>query len=252
MPDEKVSNILLSKFGMTQEELATLSNHEAWSVVDKTTRENKKKIDKISSVCFTGIIDEEKFFLSKFSNHVGLRVVESVSPITSILCCGEHPGSTKIQKAKEFGCNIISLKEFSETFSVPLIDMRKFKINRDIEFHQKIDEHLFGFFEKGWLAKRNYFSFSLVGKKKAGANNKTLAGKLRLFIPRDLEAFSIFHYIKVPIDEINKRHVYEVNSIWSSGRCFDELDKALSYFVEEVRKKDPLNIAWETLKEKQS
>jgi NAD-dependent DNA ligase len=135
MPDEKVARILLSKTNMRAEEVAALSNSEAWRLVYDLP---KKPADNRPRICFTGFGDTDKEVLQKIAEDMSFKVVGSVTKGLSCLCVGENPGPAKLLKAEGFYTPIITGEQFMDFAMrgvVPekLKDVVKLNIRMDVE-----------------------------------------------------------------------------------------------------------------------
>lgn len=120
MPTEKATMILQSKTDMTKEQIADLTDTEAWNLI-YSIRNTKAKDNRLQ-VCFTGFGLSKKVELTNLAQDKKFNVVASVTKKLDFLCGGETAGPRKLEKAIEQGVQILSENEFInliETGEVP-------------------------------------------------------------------------------------------------------------------------------------
>ena len=102
MAGERVTRILLAKSKMTVEEIAAMSDREAWrwlySHFPPKTNRHKKNAQEI---CFTGFSTTERKQLENEAEDAHLEVVKSVTKSLRYLVTGPNAGPAKMDKAKQ-------------------------------------------------------------------------------------------------------------------------------------------------------
>ena len=109
MPSERVTGVLLSKTDMTPEEIAALSEPQAWRLVYAMA---PPRLEKKVEVCFTGFNLTGKATLGALAEEAGLQVVKSVTRNLGLLVCGPNAGPKKLEKAAEQGTAVVDAAEF--------------------------------------------------------------------------------------------------------------------------------------------
>ena len=120
MASEKVTMILLSKTDMTREEVADLSDSDAWGIVYSLRA--KKAKDTRLQICFTGFGLSKKNELSELAAENNMNVVASVRKNLDYLCGGDNAGPSKIEKAERQGVQFLDERQFVsliETGEIP-------------------------------------------------------------------------------------------------------------------------------------
>jgi hypothetical protein len=99
--------ILISKsLHLTPEEIAAMTEAEAWKAVYEEEAARSKNKDR-------RLTAPEKVLLETVaSTEKGLRTVPGVNQSLKYLCVGPNAGPSKLEKAKEQGCTILSEHEF--------------------------------------------------------------------------------------------------------------------------------------------
>src|SRR5262249_45375507 len=88
MPSAKVTMILKSKTDISDEQIAVLSDKEAWGLV-YTLKPPKTQLQKaVNQICFTGFSPADKARLSQIAMDQGLDVVKSVTRALAYLVTG--------------------------------------------------------------------------------------------------------------------------------------------------------------------
>ena len=120
MASEKVTMILLSKTDMTTEEVADLSDSDAWGIVYSLRA--KKAKDTRLQICFTGFGLSKKNELSELAAENNMNVVASVTKNLDYLCGGDNAGPSKIEQAERQGVQFLDERQFVsliETGEIP-------------------------------------------------------------------------------------------------------------------------------------
>jgi len=110
---------VLRKRGVSEAEMATMTEAQAWQFVRETS---PPKREKGFEVCFTGFTDAEKGELVAMAKEAGLSVVTKVTVGCALLCAGASAGAKKMQEATERGVRIVSregLVDFLLTGELP-------------------------------------------------------------------------------------------------------------------------------------
>lgn len=120
MASEKPTMILLSKTDMNREEVAALSDAEAWKIIYsiRTVRAKDNRLQ----VCFTGFGASAKQRLSDLAQRNNFKVASSVTKNLDYLVGGENAGPKKVEKAEAQGVQFLSEEQFIklvETGEVP-------------------------------------------------------------------------------------------------------------------------------------
>lgn len=121
MPSEKATMILQSKSDMSKDQIAELSDSEAWCLI-YSIRTTKAKDNRLQ-ICFTGFGASKKAELANLALDQKFNVVSSVTQKLDYLCVGENAGPKKLEKAIQQGVQILSENEFLnliETGEVPI------------------------------------------------------------------------------------------------------------------------------------
>ncbi|CDW95791.1 MULTISPECIES: NAD-dependent DNA ligase LigA [unclassified Thiomonas] len=119
---EKLERILYSKFGLTEEQIKTISESEGWALVYAASGNNKRNKRLTLSVCFTGFSSVEKENLENVARQNGVEVKSSVVNNLTFLVVGEKPGPAKLNKAHEMKIPVIDregFNQFIETGEIP-------------------------------------------------------------------------------------------------------------------------------------
>ena len=112
MASEKPTMILQSKSDMTREEIAVLSNAEAWRVI-YSIRSNKAK-DKRLQICFSGFGASKKEELISLAEESNFNVMSGVTNKLDYLIGGANAGPKKIEKAETQGVQFLTEHQFLE------------------------------------------------------------------------------------------------------------------------------------------
>ena len=110
MPSDRVTRALLSR-GVPLEEIQTLTEGEAWSVLNETPSPRRAAAQRLS-VCFTGFGPDGRQAMHSIALAAGHHVASGVNKSLAILVCGDNPGPSKLQKARAQGAKILSEAEY--------------------------------------------------------------------------------------------------------------------------------------------
>ena len=112
MATEKVAKILRAKLGLTSDQIAALSDADAWGLVYSDSHSRRKKPTGQVEVCFTGFTEAEKESIGAIAAAAGFLIRTGVSKNLAILCIGDEPGASKVTQAQEKDVEIITADEF--------------------------------------------------------------------------------------------------------------------------------------------
>ena len=110
MPSEKATMILQSRTDMSKDQIACLSEGEAWSII--YSLRGKKAKEKRLEICFTGFGASKKAELMGLALDHKFEVVASVTKNLDFLCGGENAGPKKLETAIAQGVQILTESEF--------------------------------------------------------------------------------------------------------------------------------------------
>jgi NAD-dependent DNA ligase len=115
MPSEQLVRILRSKTPASNDEIAALSDCEAWALVYANA---PRKKDTSHQICFTGFNKAEREELRALADRSGwLKSTTTVTTTLSYLCTGETAGPAKVAKATASGVEILSREQFHQLLS---------------------------------------------------------------------------------------------------------------------------------------
>lgn len=115
MPSEKLTRILRSKSPFTEDEIAALSEAEGWDWIYRNDRRPK---DAAQQICFTGFGAAEREELEGIASRTGwLKVVGSITSKLNYLCIGDHPGPSKLEKARRQNGMLLDRVQFEALVS---------------------------------------------------------------------------------------------------------------------------------------
>ncbi|MBO6850088.1 MAG: hypothetical protein JJ867_06380 [Marinobacter sp.] len=120
MASEKPTMILKSRSDLGDEEIASLTDAEAWKLI-YSIRTTKAKDSRLH-VCFTGFGTSKKEELTNLAHDNRFKVVASVTQKLDYLVGGENAGPKKIEKAESQGVQFLREEQFVnlvETGEVP-------------------------------------------------------------------------------------------------------------------------------------
>ena len=89
-----------------------MSDAQAWMAVYAEQAGRSKFHDLRPTICFTGFTAPEKVLLESIATEKGLRTVHAVTLSLKFLCAGPNAGPSKMERANEQGCIILSEAEF--------------------------------------------------------------------------------------------------------------------------------------------
>lgn len=102
--------ILQSRTDMSKDQIAALSEAEAWSII--YSFRGKKAKERQLEICFTGFGASKKAELSELALDYKFNVVASVTKNLDFLCGGENAGPKKLEAAIAKGVQILTESEF--------------------------------------------------------------------------------------------------------------------------------------------
>jgi NAD-dependent DNA ligase len=106
--------ILRANTDLSDAQIATLSDGEAWRLIYSTPRRPRPEIQKYKpdQVCFTGFSVGDKERLWGIAEEHGLEPVRSVTERLAFLVAGNNAGPSKLKKARQQECIIMTEVEF--------------------------------------------------------------------------------------------------------------------------------------------
>ena len=110
MASSKPTMILKSKSDLSSEEIAELSDAEAWKLI-YSIRTVKAKDNRLQ-ICFTGFGTSKKAELVDYANGNKFKVVASVTKKLDYLVGGDNAGPKKIEKAESQGVQFLNEQQF--------------------------------------------------------------------------------------------------------------------------------------------
>lgn len=113
MSSEKVSRILATKTELTTEQIAALSDADAWGIVYSLRTIKTERLKKENQVCFTGFSPANKSRLQQIATDAGLEVVKSVTRDLSYLITGPSAGPAKCKLALEQEAILMTEEQFA-------------------------------------------------------------------------------------------------------------------------------------------
>lgn len=124
MAGQRITQILLAKSDLSPEEIAQMSDREAWGWLythfPPTTKRRKKAGPE---VCFTGFPPSERKQLEDVARTAHLEVVTGVTRSLKYLVTGPNAGPAKLQKAREQNVILLNVGQFRdllETGELPI------------------------------------------------------------------------------------------------------------------------------------
>ena len=112
MPSDKVVQILLARSAADAEEIAGLTEAEAWRRVYDLPKPARRPSRIV--VCFTGFSALEKEELAELAFRAGHHVTSSVTKKLGLLVCGDNAGPAKLEKAAQQGVTLLSGSEYRD------------------------------------------------------------------------------------------------------------------------------------------
>ncbi len=119
MIPEKLAAILRANFGLTGDELKTLTEAEGWAMVYSQQRPPAKKA---LSVYFTGFDPIKRAGLRAEAARAGIQVKNDVTRILSLLCIGEDADPEKLRAADRLGIPSVTEEQFRQLLKVTDLD----------------------------------------------------------------------------------------------------------------------------------
>jgi len=124
MTGDKITRILLAKSDLSPDQIAAMSDREAWGWLyshfpPKTKRHEKNG----QQICFTGFSSIERKQLEIEAEEAHLEVVKTVTHSLRYLVTGPNAGPTKLQKAREQEVILLNADQFHamlETGELPM------------------------------------------------------------------------------------------------------------------------------------
>lgn len=124
MPGDRITRILRAKSGLSVEEIAKMTDREAWTWLHTHFPPKTKRYQKnLMEVCFTGFTASERELLEQEACEAHLEVVKSVTKQLRYLVVGPNAGPAKLKKACEQEIVVLSLEQFRamlETGDLPV------------------------------------------------------------------------------------------------------------------------------------
>lgn len=115
-PQKKITKILLAKSDLTADQIAAMTDREAWgwlySHFPPKTKRHKKNAQQI---CFTGFPAGERKQLEAEAEESHLEVVKTVTQSLRYLVTGPNAGPAKLQKAHEQEVILLTADQFHAT-----------------------------------------------------------------------------------------------------------------------------------------
>lgn len=112
MLSEKANRILRRIGLFTEEQLATMSEPQAWNHIYAHGSKPNTARSRVPEVCFTGFTDEAKVFLVEKAVQAGFSIKDSVTKTLTILVAGSNAGPSKLAKAEAQNCVITDAAGF--------------------------------------------------------------------------------------------------------------------------------------------
>lgn len=113
MAGEKITQILLAKSDLSPDQIASMSDREAWGWLyahfPPKTRRHKRNGPEI---CFTGFSLAERKQLVEEAKQAQLEVVTMVTRSLRYLVTGPNAGPTKLQRAREQKVTLLNADQF--------------------------------------------------------------------------------------------------------------------------------------------
>lgn len=141
MPSERVSKILRSKSNLSTDEIAGMSNVEAWDYVYALSANRKKPEDTRTRITFTGFTTSQKRALHEIAETSGIyRVMSGMAKSTAILVVGSEPGEQKIAAARRDDVPMISGAQFTALVLHGVDTETDAEARRDLEISESDDD----------------------------------------------------------------------------------------------------------------
>lgn len=116
MAGEKVTRILLARSDLSLDQIAAMSDREAWGWLyshfpPKTKRHQKHKKN-AQQICFTGFSAVDRKRLEDEAERAHWEVVKTVTHSLRYLVAGSNAGPTKLQKARAQEVILLNADQF--------------------------------------------------------------------------------------------------------------------------------------------
>lgn len=115
MAAERITQILLAKSDLSPEEVARMSDREAWGWLyahfPPATKRRKKTGPE---VCFTGFSPSRRERLEEDARAARLEVVTTVTRSLKYLVTGPNAGPAKLQKARQQNVTLLNADQFHD------------------------------------------------------------------------------------------------------------------------------------------
>jgi len=113
MASERITRILLAKSDLSSEEIASMSDGDAWGWLYTQFPPKSRRYRKANAeICFTGFGITERKGLEQEASEAHLDVVKSVTKQLRYLVVGPNAGPSKLKKAQEREVVILTLTQF--------------------------------------------------------------------------------------------------------------------------------------------
>lgn len=113
MPEDRITQILLAKSNLTPEQIAGMSDREAWGwLYAHFPPKSKRHKKNVQQICFTGFSADERKRLETEAEQAHLEVVKTVTQSLRYLVTGPNAGPSKLQKAREQEVVILGADQF--------------------------------------------------------------------------------------------------------------------------------------------
>jgi NAD-dependent DNA ligase len=124
MAGERITRILLAKSNLVPDQIAAMSDREAWGWLyshfpPKTARHKKNA----QQICFTGFSGPERKQFEDEAEEAHLEVVKTVTRSLRYLVTGPNAGPAKLKKAREQEVILLNADQFHamlETGELPM------------------------------------------------------------------------------------------------------------------------------------
>lgn len=121
MPSARAIRILRSKTDLSDDDISSLSEAEAWEEIYAASPP-KAPSDMRTRATISGFPKSEQAEKKKIVEAMGFRVMSGMAKSTEILIIGNDPGPVKLIEAKERNLSIYEWEEFLEEFSPNIIE----------------------------------------------------------------------------------------------------------------------------------
>jgi len=110
MVSERVAMILRAKSDFSQEQIAKMTDREAWAWI--YSQRPRKTQEKLNQICFTGFSASVKAELQEKAKQAQLQIVTRITKNLRYLCAGDNAGPAKMKEAIEKEVIIINKQQF--------------------------------------------------------------------------------------------------------------------------------------------